>query len=224
MNLKPLDRQTLREKVVEAIRSVIVENGLKLGDRLPTEHELAEQLSVGKSSVREALKSLELIGVIESRPKIGCVVKSADMSLLSEHISFSPQVSQVTVEELVEAREFLETNIVPLVIQRDEPEVFEEMAEGLKLMEEAVAGKGDRREADEKFHMALFKGAHNTVLQSFNEVMEGFFVRLREERVNRVSEGREWLDDHRAIYQAIENRDTGTAQALIRAHLRRYVN
>ncbi len=224
MNLKPLDRQTLREKVVEAIRSVIVENGLKPGDRLPTEHELAEQLSVGKSSVREALKSLELIGVIESRPKIGCVVKSADMSLLSEHISFSPQVSRVTMEELVEAREFLETNIVPLVIQRDEPGVFEEMAEGLKLMEEAVAGKGDRREADEKFHMALFKGAHNTVLQSFNEVMEGFFVRLREERVNRASEGQEWLDAHRAIYQALEKRDAGTAQALIRAHLRRYVN
>ncbi len=224
MGLKPLERQTLREKVVEAIKAFIVENDLKPGGRLPTEHELAERLSVGRSSVREALKSLEMIGVVESRPKIGCVVKSVNMSLLSKHISFGMQVRRATMAELLEAREFLEANIIPLMVQKADPVMFEEMAEGLKMMEDVVAGKGDRREADEKFHMALFKGAHNSVLQSFNEVIEGFFVRLRKEYAARVPGNQEWLDDHRAIYDALKKRDAVLAQALMRAHLNRYAD
>ncbi len=224
MGLKPLERQTLREKVVEAIKTFIVENNLKSGNRLPTEHELAERLSVGRSSVREALKSLEMIGVVESRPKIGCVVRSVDMSQLSEHISFGVQVKRATMQELLEAREFLEANIIPLVVQKGNPGMLEEMAAGLKMMEDVVDGKGDRREADEKFHMALFKAAHNSVLQSFNEVLEGFFVRLRQEYATRVPGNQQWLDDHRSIYDAIKKRDAVLAQALMRAHLNRYAD
>ncbi|MSS73984.1 MAG: FadR family transcriptional regulator [Candidatus Latescibacteria bacterium] len=220
MGLKALERQTLREKIVEALKAFILENELKPGDRLPTEHELAERLSVGQSSVREALKSLEAIGAIESRTKIGHVLRSVDMSLLSRHISFSEQVSGVTVAELLEARAFLETNIIPLVIQKGDPAVLEEMAEGLKMVEEVTAGTPDWREAEKKFHMALFRGAHNSVLQSFGEVIEGFFVGLEAEHP--VMRGQRWVDDHRAIYEALKDGDTALAQTLMRTHLNRY--
>jgi DNA-binding FadR family transcriptional regulator len=102
--------------------------------------------------------------------------------------------------------------------------MFEEMAEGLKMMEEVVQGNGDRREADEKFHMALFKGARNSVLQSFNEVLEGFFVRLRSEYAARVPGNQQWWEDHKAIYEALKKRDAVLAQALMRAHLNRYAD
>ncbi len=224
MGLKPLERQTLREKVVETIKNFILENRLKPGDRLPTEQELAVQLSVGRSSVREALKSLEMIGVLESRPKIGCLVKSVNMSRLTEHISFSVQVGQATMTELLEAREFLEANIIPLVVQKNDPIVFKEMAEGLEMMEEVLAGRGDRRESDEKFHTALFKGAHNSVLQSFNEVINGFFVRIRNEYAKKVPGTKEWFEDHKSIYEALKKKDAVLAQALMRAHLNRYAD
>lgn len=220
MGLKPLERQTLRERIVGEIKTFILENDMKPGDRLPTEHELAERMSVGQSSVREALKSLETIGIIESRTKIGHVIKSVDMSLMSRHISFSAQVSGVTVAELLEAREFLETNIIPLVIQKGDPAVLEEMAEGLKMAEEVVAGTRDWRDAEKKFHTALFRGAHNSVLQSFDEVIEGFFVGLGTAHAD--PGGRRWLDDHQAIYKALKDRDTARAQTLMRTHLNGY--
>ena len=219
MGLKALEHQTLRERIVEALKAFILDNDLKPGDRLPTEHELAERLSVGQSSVREALKSLEMIGAIESRTKIGHMLRSVDMSTLSKHISFSEQVSGVTMAELLEARVFLETNIIPLVVQKADPMVLEEMAEGLKMVEEVTAGTPDWREAEKRFHAALFRGAHNSVLQSFDEVIEGFFVGLGEEG---MWKGQGWLDDHRAIYEALKGGDTALAQTLMRTHLNRY--
>lgn len=222
MGLRPLERQTLREKVAGVVKALIVENGLKPGDRLPTEHELAEQLATGRSSVREALKALETIGVIESRPKIGCVVRSVDLSLLSRHISFSQQVSGVTMAELLEAREFLETHIIPLVIQRGDPAALEEMAEGLRMGEEALAGTGNLRQAEKRFHGGLFRGAHNSVLQAFGEVIEGFFAGLK--TGSQASIGLEWLDDHRGIYEAMKDRNAVLAQALLRMHLGRYAD
>ena len=220
MGLKPLKRQTLREKVVEVIKAFIVENDMKPGDRLPTEYDMAAQLATGRSSVREALKALETIGVVESRPKVGCVVRSVDLSLLSRHISFSDEVRGVSMAELLEARAFLEIHILPQVIQKDDPAVLEEMAEGLRMGEEAVAGTRDWREAEKQFHAALFRGARNSILQGFREVIEGFFFGLQTGSL--ASRSRKWLDDHRGIYEAIKNRNTALAQALMRLHLDRY--
>lgn len=222
MGLKPLERQTLQEKAVGVIKAFIVENGLKPGDRLPTEHEMAEQLATGRSSVREAMKALETIGVIQSRPKVGCVVKSVDLSLLSRHTSFSEQVSGVSTAELLEAREFLETHIISQVIQKGDPAVLGEMAEGLRMGEEAVAGTRDWREAEKQFHAALFRGAHNSVLQGFSEVIEGFFSGLQTQYNSLASGSRKWLDDHRGIYEAVKDRNTALAQALMRVRLGRY--
>lgn len=220
MGLRPLERQTLREKVAGVIKAFIVENGLKPGDRLPTEHKLAEQLAIGRSSVREAMKALETIGVVESRPRVGCVVRSVDLSLLARHISFSRQVNGVTMAELLEARELLETYIIPKVIQKGDPAALEEMAEGLRMGEEAVAGTRDLHEAEKQFHAALFRGAHNAVLQGFREVIEGFFDGLQ--MGSPASGSRKWLEDHRGIYEAVKGRNTVLAQALMRAYLGRY--
>lgn len=220
MGLMPLERQTLREKVAGVIKAFILENGLMPGDRLPTEQELAEQLAIGRSSVREALKALETLGVVESRPRIGCVVRSVDLSLVSRHVSFSQHVSGVTMQELLEARELLETHIIPQVIQKGDPLALEEMAEGLRIGQEAAEGRRDWREAERQFHGALFRGAHNPVLQGFGEVIEGFFAGWQTGDLTWVS--RKWLDDHRGIYEAVKNGNVVLAQALLRMHLGRY--
>ena len=220
ISLKPLVHQTLRERVVGALKRFILENNLRSGDHLPSEQELARQLAVGRSSVREAMKSLEIIGVIESRPKVGCTLKSMDLSLLSGHIPFSPGVSGVTVAEILEAREFLEVNIIPQVVRKGDPEVLADMAEGLRMAEEIAPG--DWRKAEMRFHAALFRGAHNAVLQSFNEVIQGFFAGWQARGSASTPGHRKWLEDHRKIYAALKNGDTALAQALMRAHLRWY--
>ena len=101
---------------------------------------------------------------------------------------------------------------------------FERIAESLKVMESVIKEGGDRREADEMFHKSLFQGVHNAVLESFNEIIEGFFARLRTELFATIAEDVQWLEEHRAIYEALLRKDVKTAQTLMRNHLERYTS
>ena len=114
MSLIPVERQRLYRQVAEEIKRYILEQGLKKGDALPTEADFAGQLGVSRPTVREALKGLQMVGILTSRKGSGHAVGSLDLLELARQFSFHVQTDGMDFGELAETRLFLEVNILPL--------------------------------------------------------------------------------------------------------------
>ena len=107
----------LAYKVAEIIRAYIADQKLSAGDKLPSEREFAERMGVSRNIVREALRALELSGVIEKRQGKGAFVRAFDPTLLARHMSFGLASDQPARQQLLEARVALESAVVSLAVR-----------------------------------------------------------------------------------------------------------
>lgn len=118
--MREIKRETIAEQIAERLKEYILERGLKPGDRLPTETELMKIFGVSRSSVREAIKALQLSGLIEVKPRRGAVVGNFDLKPIFDNLTYS--LSLVTdVEiflELLEARKALEIACLPIIVEK----------------------------------------------------------------------------------------------------------
>jgi len=124
-------------KIVEQVQDLIKEGKLKLGDKLPPEHILAEKFGTSRPSVREALSALEILGVIESRGGKGNFIKGNLNSPLYEQ-RFRELQEEESPFELLEARKAVETEIAGLAAEKATPEDIREIEEALDRMENAL--------------------------------------------------------------------------------------
>lgn len=222
--LNRLEKENLYDRVAEELRNYIIANELKPGDRLPTERDLVEQLGVSRSSVREGLRKLEILGIVEIRPKEGITVKNqdGDVTPMVEKLTFRYRTEEVSFSELLEAREAIEEVIVKLAVERATDEDLHEMKECLDMMED----KGRRGEAfaneDLRFHQAILASAKNSVLMEFGAILEEFFqARLLEHStaIFKQSRMQQTMSEHKALYEAIKKRDSKKAVQVMRQHL-----
>ena len=102
--LETLPRRKIRDVVAERLKSYIVSEELAPGDRLPTETELAEQFGVSRLSLREATKSLEFLGIVESRTGVGLTVGQIDLQRVTDHLGFHPALHRADPLQLIETR------------------------------------------------------------------------------------------------------------------------
>jgi len=216
--MQPLKRRNLYERIVEEVKSYIITNNLKPGDRLPTEFELAELLGVSRTSVREAMKALEMMGIVSTKPRVGCVVRSFDMKAIAQHIGFRLGAENSSLAELLEARQTLETAIIPLVIERANAEHLAKMEGSIQLYEKEIEQDGDGINADMMFHSALLAAAGNKVLLEFANIVRQFFIEYIKTCDIPRCHGR-IISDHREIYNAIKNRDIDLACEALTKHL-----
>lgn len=215
-----IQRKSLSDQIIDSLITMIAKGELKPGDKLPSEPQLMEQFGVGRSSVREAIGALELIGLIMVRPGHGTHIVDAPDKVQSKSIGLSLlAIGQDKIRELVEARIELEQVIVRLAAERATEEDITEIRVMQKKL--TVAGKSGRNivDTDLGFHTALAKASHNSVLIRFlNELREP--IRHWMEPNDKY----DWQYDrvigqHETIINAIEARDSETAQSAIRMHL-----
>ena len=156
-----MGRQSASEQVAAQIREAIQRLGAKAGEWLPTEAELSEQFGVSRSTVREALKRLQAIGMVESQPGRGTVVRDADPLRAYFRVAIGERPWLARQEALAELRQAIEEGMLPLVMERV-------TQEHLAAMEEAVAGCWDHLddpegfiEYDLRFHATLYRATRN---------------------------------------------------------------
>jgi GntR family transcriptional repressor for pyruvate dehydrogenase complex len=227
LTLAPIERQRLYRQVAEEIKRYILDHSLKKGDALPTEVEFAQQLGVSRPTVREALKGLQMVGVLTSRKGSGHAVGALNLLELARQFSFHVRTEGMDFQELAETRLFLEMNILPLVAERATEEDFRRLQQAVNLLKQG-ADRQDRAmyvAGDIDFHQALFEASQNRLLTGFAGVIKEFFVDVRcvlfaseetsTERVNR---------DHQAICDALRRKDVCRAQALMYTHLSVYLS
>ena len=213
----PLERADLADRIVNAIKGMIFERRLLPGDKLPTERDLAQQFGVSRASVREALHSLETLGLVEARVGSGTYLAENPDSIL-EHLSWVVYFSGDVETDLRQARLIVEPEIAALAAERATEADIAALSACLESMGMAL---GDAREAavqDFEFHVALAKAAHNVVLQ---ETIVGMQWMLRGYIFKKLNEC-ESLDylcygEHKLIFEAVRDHNPARAREAMRS-------
>jgi DNA-binding FadR family transcriptional regulator len=213
---KPLKNERFFEKVANSIQREILLGNLAPGERLPSETELAKQFNVGRSAIREALKVLELTGLlyVKRGHNGGTFVKPPDPAdAFSAHAPIG--VAVTGWEQLMEARKLIEVRTAELAAARADDEEIEGLAESLQRIRQVVGTPARFIKEDVEFHLRIAEAAKNEV---FLSMVASVRTALKNETNHLIaSEGavEEVLSDHEAIRECIAGRDpVGAAQAM----------
>jgi GntR family transcriptional regulator, transcriptional repressor for pyruvate dehydrogenase complex len=208
------------DQAIEGIRKLIASGEVGPGGRLPKENELAGQLGVSRGSLREAVRALELIGVLEARQGDGTYVTSLRASRLMEVVSVLIDFSQdESILQLLEVRRLLEPSAAALAAARATPDDLAAVHDAMRAMEEAT-GPEELLAGDTAFHSAIATATGNPALASLLENLSGPTIRARIWRA--ATQARaidETLAEHRRILAALEARDPELARAAGAMHV-----
>ena len=210
---EPIGKGALVDQVTDRITSALIHGQLKPGDKLPTENELITSLDVGRSSVREAIKVLQAMGVVEVRRGDGTYVASR-----VTEAAFNPMLYQLllepgTIEDLLELRVMFEPAFTQLAARKATEEDFEKIRAVQKRLEGLVAEGKHKGEDDLAFHLAILRATHNPYVIRIGEVILKMFV----ESISRSSAKipHTVVEDHRQICDALFCRDSAALNAAV---------
>jgi len=209
--------------IVEQIQDLIKEGKLKPGDKLPSEHILAGKFGASRPSLREALTALEILGITESRGGKGNFIRDNLRSPLYEQ-RFKELEEEESPFELLEARKAVETEIAGLAAEKATSEDIREIEKALDRMENTLDDTPRVMEFDRKFHIAIAKAAHNSVLfQMMNYLADGLkeslWVNIKEKSWALPGHPQKYLEEHTKLLEAIKKGDKKAARRTMYSHL-----
>ena len=218
-SIKPLQRAPLLHvSVQESLRAYIEDNLLDAGAPLPPEGELANQLGVSRNSVREAIKALESVGVLESRRGIGVFVKAFSFEPLLENLAYGLGGALKQIEEVITIRRTLEVGLIDRTLTLIEPDDIRELRETCDKMKERAERGESFPEEDRRFHQLLFRCQENEVLARLLEVFWLAFYKASDfVNLDNADPMQTWRD-HAAIVDAVEARDLAAAKDRLDRH------
>lgn len=219
----PIKNTKVYEQVVEQIKHMIIDGTLKKGDKLPTERELSEQLQVSRASIREAIKSLEVIGLLEARQGAGNYIKENFDQILFEPMSMMFMLESRNPKEIVEIREALELQAVVLAAKNiDEAEL-----EAIRLLVDNIKNCEDEEvnaAFDKEFHYTIAKASKNVLIMSvlnvisslIDQVIIGSRKKILSEQANKAGLN----NQHELIYTALKNGNGAEAYEAMKGHFK----
>ncbi|WP_439591921.1 FadR/GntR family transcriptional regulator [Microbacterium sp.] len=215
--------------VLESIEADLLDGRLGPGDRLPSERDLSASLGVGRSSVREALRVLEVMGLIRtgtgSGPNAGAIITATPQGGLSAVLRLQVAAHGFPLDDVVATRLVLETAVVAAVAQASDPATRDARVV-LEAMEQTDLTPAEFLALDAQLHLALAEASGNQVIAA---TMTG----LRTAIESYVQQGAEKIPDwdataarlraeHRALLDAVDARDAALARTLVHAHITGY--
>jgi GntR family transcriptional repressor for pyruvate dehydrogenase complex len=212
-------RDALPDQIATRLIDLITERQLKAGDRLPPERDLAATMGVSRSSLREALRALAMLGVAEMRQGDGTYLTALQPATLMRPVGLVLALSDSGLEELFEARKLVEPGLAALAATRIDDE---EAAELCRLAESSPASLEEPEAfmwADIELHARIARAASNAVLERLLDSIAGMGIASRR-RTGRLAPVREQsARDHREIAAAIAAHDADAAHAAMLRHL-----
>jgi GntR family transcriptional repressor for pyruvate dehydrogenase complex len=213
---------TLKEDVTSTLigvfKQLISEGSLAPGSRLPPERELAESFGVSRSSLRQALKVLEIMGVISQRVGDGTYLNIAAPSILSEPLEFLILLDGISFHELMEARLIVEPELAARAAARVTADDAAELSRALTAMETARLDHEQFVETDMRFHQTIFRIAGNRVCSLMFTVVHSSLERLMR-LTSQLVEPEHTIQLHKRIFQAIRRGEPEQARRRMAEHL-----
>ena len=219
----PVRAERIAEKVVNQLRNLIAGGVLKVGDRLPSERELSEQMVVSRTSVREALQVLEAQGILETVHGGGSIVRNIAEKEIRRPIERFIEDDKARVLELAELRAFMEAWAARTAAKDRTDEELKTIQGYLEEMEKDFEKGQIRYEVDFKYHAEIAAATHNTIyLHLMDNIYQLILYSIkihREEVFVSRDDQQTILDHHRKIFNAIRDGNPDTAEAAMKEHL-----
>jgi GntR family transcriptional repressor for pyruvate dehydrogenase complex len=211
-------KNRVHEEVAKQIERLILKE-LSPGDKLPGERELAEVLGVSRSSIRDAIRRLELMGLVQPRQGAGTVVQEISPEALVTPLSNVIANKRQLVGQLLDFRKMLEPPLAARATTHASPQEIAEMEEILRRQDKKVRGGEAAIEEDSQFHYSIAMASGNSVVLKVLDVVMDL---LRETRARSLqTEGRpqKSFAGHRRILAAIKRGDAEAAETAMRQHI-----
>ena len=215
-----VSRARLYEQVAAQITDWIARQGLRPGDRLPPERELATRLGVSRATLSQALVALEVVGVVTVRHGDGTIVtEEADRRASARSISDAVRAHADRIPDVIEARDALETKLAALAAERRTDDDLAAIDEALTFMAADVGAGGRGVEGDERFHGAVTAAAHSPVLAEMMGSLSELILETRLESLSQPGRPAASLASHQRIADAIRAGDPAAAAEAMHAHV-----
>lgn len=213
--MESLRTESVVQSVINRLTDAIKNGELKPGDKMPSEIELAESLGVARSSVREAIKILSYLGVLESKRAEGTFVCEGFSESMIDPMVYGIYLNQDSFENLIELRQMTESGMMLLAIEHHDERELVELEQILEEMREAALDEEDPVqvyfEADEKFHNKIAEMGKNPMADKIDRIVRSLTHDLRMKTVaTMIAEGRvdELTEAHRILANGIRNKES----------------
>jgi GntR family transcriptional repressor for pyruvate dehydrogenase complex len=218
-NIDPIKRESVATQVARRLVEYIISGEIEPGGRMPSERQLAEAFGVGRSAMREALKSLSMIGLIDVRQGDGTYLKRADAALLPKIIEWGLLIGEQRTLDLVEARQHIEIVIAELAaIRRSEADLID-MERCIARMERASNDEDAFVDADIAFHLKLAEAARNSVLRDIHSSIQALLRAWIGRVIHAADSTLPSFEEHIPIYEAIRDQDPDRAKQAMETHM-----
>jgi GntR family transcriptional regulator, transcriptional repressor for pyruvate dehydrogenase complex len=211
-------RNKVYEDVARQIERLILKK-LKPGDKLPSERELAEMLSVSRSSIRDAIRSLELVGMVEPRQGAGTIVKEVTADVVVNPLTNALKRKEELVGELLDFRRMLEPPLAARAATHASTEDTAEMDEILERQQAKLRLGESTIPEDSEFHYAIALASGNTVVLKVLDIIMDMLRDSRERSLQVEGRPQKSLAGHRRILAAIKRHDAEAAKDAMRRHI-----
>ena len=216
---RAIHKTRLSEDIIEQVRDLIASGRLKPGDRLPAERELAQTFSVSRSAVREAIRAMESLGILEARPGEGTFVRVRAESPERDPISAALYQAWSTQRKLFEVRQVIEPDLAALAARRATAEHIEKLRTILKEQEIGLRHGESGSKQDAMFHYVTAEATGNEVLVQIMDSLMDLLSKTREASLQHDERRTQSLKQHQAILNAIEARKPLVAERRMREHI-----
>jgi GntR family transcriptional repressor for pyruvate dehydrogenase complex len=218
-SLTPVVRTTLTADICRKMVNQLIRGTWGEGERIPAERELCQKLGVGRASLREALKALEIMGMIETRLGDGTYVCKRSEFFSRPLLWAIASSSEADARELIEARMLIEVELAGLAAEHAKAEHLDELAAQLNRMIKAKTDLEQFVQADVSFHLAIGRASANSILMNAlhlirNLLQQWVLTAVAEEGVPAKA-----CLQHKRVLAAIRNKDAAAARKEMRKHL-----
>ncbi len=217
--LTPVTRTTLTADICRKMVSHLIRGDWRSGDRIPAERELCQKLNVGRASLREALKALEIMGMIETRLGDGTYVCKRSEFFSRPLLWAITSSSEAEAHELVEARRLIEVELAGMAAERVTPESLKQLGEHLDLMEKSKENPAEFAQADINFHIAIGQAAHNSILMNALHLIRNLLQQWISTSLTVEGVSEKALEQHKQIFLAIAKKNSVAARSAMQNHL-----
>lgn len=224
VELKPIKTKKIYEEIVDQIRQLLIDGQIKPGDKLPSERELIESFKVSRSSIREALSALEMMGILEVRTGEGTFIRHIRPESMMASLAWSLYLDKGSILEMLEVRKMIEVQAVGYAAERATEREINQLSETLDKMKNNLENMGSISEkADMMFHYTIAVATHNKITIKLMDTISDNLQHLIHATRPKLYEGKytpELLyNEHEKIYNAIRSKDSEEAQRQMIEHL-----
>jgi len=217
-NLKPRDLQQL---IQEQLKLYIIENNMKSGDPFPTEHELAKKLGISRTAIREALKGLETLGVIEVRAGVGRFMREFNYEAILNGLPYNLEMDIKNFGEVLEVRFCLESYFIAKDINKFTLENIAELKKILHKLEFQSFNNFEEKELVEthsQFHCTLHKNSDNSLLINLIKILSTLQRNLTLIHRYKTKDRNLFIRQHQLLLETIEKKDPNLALIRLEEH------